>query len=191
MIGKPNPLKKTGRSVFRCLVPMDSIMADPLTAPLFKDQATGLFGPNIPAHDVICGSYPCRSNKVMNVAYMHPTKPEDMDKDSWNIPASIEDVSQVTKLFHPAIQELPKKAENIGMYNMMFREEIPTFVKGRAVLIGDAAHPMLTCKSGDDDNFFMADKLQFTHKVHRCLSNQLVPWVFSLTMFQRRVSRLD
>lgn len=70
-----------------------------------------------------------------------------LKEDNWDCPATSEDVAKITVDFHPIIQALPWKASDIKSYNMVIREEIATFVKGRALILGDAAHPMLTCMS--------------------------------------------
>jgi hypothetical protein len=125
---------------------MSDVLSDPLTVAPFKDQAPGLFGPNIPGHYNLCGSCPCRHGKVFNLTYVHPSTLEKMRKEeSWNSIATLEDVKKITADFHPVIQVLPRKATDIKSYNIMVREEIPTFVKGRALILGNAARPILTC----------------------------------------------
>lgn len=77
--GTPNPIKHTGRSAYRCMVPFDKIMSDPLTRPLFENQPAGLFGPNLMSKGIIVGSYPCRRGEVLSVAMLHSTKKKEED----------------------------------------------------------------------------------------------------------------
>lgn len=150
VIGHPSPVIQTGKSIYRCLVPIKACLEDPLTAPLFENQPPGLFGPNIKDHDTICGLYPIRQNSMLSIAYIHPTKPSERDKEDWNCPATLEDIEESISEFHPAIKEIPRKVRNpqggvdITCYKLVVRKETETFVKGRTLLIGDAAHAMLT-----------------------------------------------
>ncbi|KPI35784.1 6-hydroxynicotinate 3-monooxygenase [Cyphellophora attinorum] len=45
--------------------------------------------------------------------------------------------------FHPAVKAICEGATDVKVYNQMYRNPIETFVKRRAVLVGDAAHLML------------------------------------------------
>lgn len=143
-INRPNPIVQTGKSVYRCLVPMDAVLEDPSTAHLYEDQEPGLFGPSIRNNTTICGQYPVRNNTMLSITFSHPTTPSEADKLDWNSPATLEDVEESIASFHPAVQEVMRKGTDIACYNMITRNEIPTFVKGRGLLLGDAAHPMLT-----------------------------------------------
>jgi 2-polyprenyl-6-methoxyphenol hydroxylase-like FAD-dependent oxidoreductase len=39
--------------------------------------------------------------------------------------------------------DTPRTAEDLKLWKLLFRSPIPSWTKGKAVLIGDAAHPML------------------------------------------------
>ncbi|CCF40830.1 hypothetical protein CH063_11297 [Colletotrichum higginsianum] len=45
--------------------------------------------------------------------------------------------------FHPSVLSLLDKASEVKQWPLLYRAPIPTWRKGRMVLIGDAAHPML------------------------------------------------
>lgn len=84
----------------------------------------------------------------------------------WHSPASVEDMLLAVKDFHPLVHSILKlynsihlfvqytpanfqdrKATDVKLYNLMKREPLDHFTRGKAVLIGDAAHPMLPSKS--------------------------------------------
>lgn len=47
----------------------------------------------------------------------------------------------------PFLRMLEKvPSENIGLWDLLDMELLPSFIKGKAVLIGDAAHPFLPCE---------------------------------------------
>jgi len=39
--------------------------------------------------------------------------------------------------------DTPRTAEDLKLWKLLFRSPIPSWTKGKAVLTGDAAHPML------------------------------------------------
>ena len=59
-----------------------------------------------------------------------------------------------------------RKATDVKVHNQMFRNAIPKFTNGRAVLIGDAAHFMLPSMSLLRI-YYRSDKFQHTAKAHQ------------------------
>lgn len=51
---------KTGNSVFRTLISMDKIMADPVTAKVFEGEAAGYLRATASSDGVFIFMYPCR-----------------------------------------------------------------------------------------------------------------------------------
>lgn len=94
--------------------------------------------------------------------------------EDWNVDASIDDLLTEFDGFHPALLEawksvshilpycsalwcgvileysliawLHRKADDLKLWKLLARKPIPRWYNGKAVLIGDAAHPMLPCK---------------------------------------------
>lgn len=147
-INRSNPYVQTGKAVYHAIVPMQAVLDDELTAPLFQNQEPGLLGPNTRNYSTICGHTPVRNNTLLSLTYIHPIKPFEESKLDWRSPAALVDLEGSIADFNAAIKEIPRKVENtatdISCYNIVTRNEIPTFTKGRALLLGDAAHPMLT-----------------------------------------------
>lgn len=81
----------------------------------------------------------------------------------WNLEADLGTLMNEIKEFHPSLQAacryvkrritqnlrspLDRKAKDVKLYKLLFRVPLPTWHKSRLVIIGDAAHPMLPCKS--------------------------------------------
>jgi hypothetical protein len=59
-----------------------------------------------------------------------------------------------------------RKATEVKVHNQMFRNAIPKFTNGKAVLIGDAAHFMLPSMSLLRI-YYHSDKFQHTAKAHQ------------------------
>lgn len=147
--GVYTPMQRSGQTAFRCLIPMKDILTDPVCAPLFKDEAPGFWAPVLPARGVMCVTYPCRNNEILNCLIVArkmksaDATDEEQTIEDWNFPATPEMLADVLEGFHPNVKALMMKEPNIKMYTQMKRDPLPKMSKGKAVLIGDACHPML------------------------------------------------
>ncbi|KAL2401453.1 hypothetical protein ABEF93_006245 [Exophiala dermatitidis] len=147
--GKQVPMQRSGQTAYRCLIPMKDILADEETRPLFENQPPGFWAPALPAKGVMVVSYPCRNNEVLNVVAVHrrlgqhATSEDDVFIDDWNFPATHDDLEKVLDGFHPSVKKLLLKSPEVKVYTQMKREPLSKMTKGKAVLIGDACHPML------------------------------------------------
>ena len=144
------PMQRSGQTAYRCLIPFSEIMKDPETAALFEGQKPGFWAPSLPAKGTMCVTYPCRKGEVLNCIVLHRRlgQATATDKDvetieDWNFPASHEDLKEILQGFHPAVTALMMKTPEVKVYTQMKRQPILTLTEGKAVLIGDAAHPML------------------------------------------------
>lgn len=134
------PTKKTGKSVYRTLIPMATLLADPLVAPLFADQPSGHISAVNRATGTLLVTYPCRSETEMNVAIFHSTRPHQADAEDWNSPATVQGAVDALEGYHPAWRKLVGHAESIKCYTVGHRDVLPRMTRGRAVIIGDAAY---------------------------------------------------
>lgn len=80
---------------------------------------------------------------MLNVALGHNTRLEDVAKEDWHSPSSVEDVLEVISEFAPAVRELLSLAPEVKVYTLATREPLPTLSHGRAVIVGDAAAVMM------------------------------------------------
>lgn len=147
VIGYDNPLIVAPKSIYRCLVPMSDVLNDPATQPLVVNEAPSLLTLKLD-ESAICASYPVRSNSILSISYVHPTKESERGIVDWNTPATHADIEESFPEHHSAVRALPSKAigkeHGITCYPVVTRREVPTFVNGRTLLLGDAAHPMFT-----------------------------------------------
>ncbi|KAI1261187.1 hypothetical protein F5Y18DRAFT_431492 [Xylariaceae sp. FL1019] len=141
--GKDEPIKEMPWSAYRCLIPMEDILADEKLQSIFESEKPGFWAPfHLPTAFYLI-AYPCRDNKILNIALRHTTQPKDRNKKDWNSPASVEDVLELLKDHHPLLSEIMKKATDIKIYKLLRREPLRRYANGRAVVIGDAAHTIL------------------------------------------------
>ena len=147
--GKDVPMQRSGQTAYRCLIPMADILSDPVTAPLFENQAPGFWAPALPPKGVMAVTYPCRKNTLLNVLLVHrklgqhASSEEDATIEDWNFPATHEDLERVLDGFHDTVKRVFMKSPEVKVYTQMKRQPLSCMTKGKAVLIGDASHPML------------------------------------------------
>ena len=147
--GSKIPLHETGRSAYRSLIPMDKLLSDPEARKMFEEDGhLGLTGSANPETGVFCIAYPCRKGQVMNIAIFHRMQPENRRLSDWDSPATIEQALHGLEGFHPSFKAMIKCAEDMRVYTVLHRDPLPNYVKGRVVMIGDAAHPMLPTLAG-------------------------------------------
>lgn len=57
-------MMRSGQTAYRCLIPMDEILKDETTRPLFENEEPGFWAPSLPAKGVMCVCYPCRKYEL-------------------------------------------------------------------------------------------------------------------------------
>ncbi|KAK9781957.1 hypothetical protein SCAR479_01828 [Seiridium cardinale] len=141
--GQDDTLKEMGWSAYRCLIPMSAILSDPLTRPIFEDQPPGYWTPFYLPDAFYMVAYACRNNSTLNIALRHTTQPKDRDKEDWDSAATHDDVLEVLKGYHPLMSKIIEKAPEVKIYKLVRREPLSTYSRGRAVIVGDAAHTVM------------------------------------------------
>ncbi|EGZ78691.1 FAD/NAD(P)-binding domain-containing protein [Neurospora tetrasperma FGSC 2509] len=123
-----------------------------------------------PIKDVLWVSYPCRGGRVLNNAIVHDTPPQPSGEAGessppgrgWSTAVGKEEVLKVLSGFHGAVRALvdlaygeegeEKEGEENGrgtgekgikVHHLFKRPALNSFVRGKAVVIGDAAHVMM------------------------------------------------
>jgi salicylate hydroxylase len=124
---------------------MDKVLADPYLRELYKDGKAG-FRINLDfADDVLFINYQCRSDTMLNCAFVHNTRKDQDESDVWNSQASVAKVLETCRNFHPVLKRYVElcEDEDIKVHHAVKRPPLPSFVNGRALVLGDAAHVML------------------------------------------------
>lgn len=146
--GREEPIIKSPLSIYRFMKPMSSFLEHPSASHFYKGQPTGMtvfFVNQVGKPGVLLNTYPVRGEQLLYVALMHPTKPQEWAiGDNWNAEASYEDLVADMREFHPSVKVICEGAEDIKVFTVMKRDPVPNLTRGRAVLIGDAGHLMLS-----------------------------------------------
>lgn len=142
--GYENSAVPTGISCFRCLIPVKEIQDDPECA-FFMEEMEGklrmFVSPTESQRRVVW--YPCRENQILNVAFMCPDREGLESTEDWNIRIPSEIFLNELTGYHPALRHLLAKGKDVRLWKLLFRAPLPTWHRGKLVVIGDAAHPML------------------------------------------------
>lgn len=172
-LGYPPVSQPTGRSIYRWLVSMDDVMADPELAEQYRGKLPGFLGWFDGARHILWVNYTCRGGSVLNNAVVHDSEdyfpPQSSSSDTsrqlghgtqgerredgaederdmlWHVAAAKETVLQTLSNFHPAARRIVSMAseDGIRVHRLYKRPPLESFVRGRAVVIGDAAHVMI------------------------------------------------
>ncbi|KAK0657328.1 hypothetical protein B0T16DRAFT_425591 [Cercophora newfieldiana] len=138
---KDTKLFSTGKAAFRFLIPRRVAEADPVTAPLVehKNALSMWFG-----DDRRIVMYPCNDNQLLNIVCIHPeSESHATERDEWNKQGSIEQVLKIYQNFDPALKALMGKVDPaaVQVWQLLDMTKLPTWISGKLVLLGDAAHP--------------------------------------------------
>lgn len=146
--GREEPIIKSPLSIYRFMQPISSILEDPQAGHFYRDQPSGFtafFVNQVGKPGVLLNTYPVRGEQLLYCAFMHPTKPQERNiGDNWNAEASYEDLMADLQEFHSSVKVICEGAKDINVFTIMKRDPVPNLTRGRAVLVGDAGHLMLS-----------------------------------------------
>lgn len=146
VIGREYPVLKSPMAMYRFLQPMSKILGNGQCAKFYADQPSGFTTfykaeTGKPGH--LLNTYPCRGGELLYAALLHPARPQEKDLDGWTNATDAANVLEDSKGFHESVRAICEGATDVRVYKNMWRDPIETFVNGKAILIGDAAHLML------------------------------------------------
>jgi salicylate hydroxylase len=130
VIAKTNP-RFTGKICYRSVVPTEAVRG---TRP-WTEGAQWL-GP----HGTIV-LYPLRGEELINVVCHHDD--DGYRHESWIAECSREEVLERYAGWHESLLRLFAAADTWYKWALYDRDPIPQWTRGRATVLGDAAHPML------------------------------------------------
>lgn len=132
MLGKEQP-QFTGVVAYRAVVPVERLAGLPN-----MDNFTKWWGPN---PDVQIVSFPLNRGKDL---FIFATTPQEgWELESWTAPGEVSELRDIYKNFHPEARALLDACDSVLKSALYIRDPLPTWHKGRMVLLGDACHPMM------------------------------------------------
>lgn len=152
MLGQERPTFM-GQVAWRGVIPVSDLTVD------VKPDACVWAGPG--RHFV---TYYLRGGDYVN--FVAVEERSDWRSESWREEGDVDELKRVFADWHPEVRELIKAASSTFLWALNGRDELPTWHKGRVVLLGDACHPMLP---------FMAQgaamAIEDGYVLAKCLSN--------------------
>ncbi|KAI1819339.1 putative salicylate hydroxylase [Xylaria intraflava] len=128
-------------SAYRFVLPLESVRGDEqVMALLNKNHGIRYMGPG--GHVM---AYPLRNNKLYNVVLVRRVEHEHSPGSSWTTPGNKQEVLEHYRGWSPVIQALMRHAPDFGILEtpMNHMPPLPSWVKGRIALAGDACHFMV------------------------------------------------
>ncbi|SPO01420.1 related to salicylate 1-monooxygenase [Cephalotrichum gorgonifer] len=161
VVGEPREAIPTGISAYRMLLPVESLSGLKIPKDVLdiaKPVTTMVVG-----HDrrVIMG--PGRGGKVFGIVALVPDENmhETSAAGSWVAQGSIPALLKAFAGFPAWMLEIFERAPDVGLWQLRDIDPLPRWVRGRTILIGDAAHAMLpTQGQGASQSFEDAEALQ-------------------------------
>ncbi|KNG51781.1 fad binding domain containing protein [Stemphylium lycopersici] len=145
LLGKEIKPKPTGSSCYRLMMSSQALKQ---AAPAFaahinpQDPYTSM----IMAHDCRLIMGPARDGKLYSVVALVPDEKMHEVPDaaqSWVTEGDPQKMLETFKDFPSWAKEMLNQAESVGLWQLRDIDPLDTWVRGRAILIGDAAHAML------------------------------------------------
>lgn len=121
----------TGHMCWRSLIPFDGPELD-----LVSPDNSIWFGPH--GHVV---TYYVKGGRGVNLVAVLET--DTWVEESWNVRSTREELAAAYRGWHPKLQRLFERAEEVYKWGLFDRDPVTRWSTGRVTLLGDAAHPML------------------------------------------------
>jgi salicylate hydroxylase len=135
----PQPARYTQQMAWRCIVPIECVprrVGPGGAVAVGRDEYVGWIGPD--GH-VIC--YPIRGGELYNVFAGHVS--EDWVEESWVAPSSVDELLAGYAGWNEALLAMLGNVRQCFKWGIRDRNPLPAWTRGRATLLGDAAHPMM------------------------------------------------
>jgi len=130
--GEDHP-RYTGMVSYRGTFPSDRAAGLPDT-----DAFTKWWG-EVPEKQIV--TFPLTGGREIFVFATLPQ--EDWSEEGWTLPGDAEDLRRAYANFHGDARKLLDSLDDVTRSALHVRDPMPQWAKGRATLLGDAAHPMV------------------------------------------------
>lgn len=144
VLGHKATARPSGHSAYRLLIPFERLrkLNDPEIEAIISKPSLSMFV----AEDrrVVC--YTCRFKGVdqLNVVAMVPdAKLNEASSESWFEPGNVEDLLKSFDEFGRLPKQILSQTTECGLYQLRDQDPLDRWCRGRLIIIGDAAHPML------------------------------------------------
>lgn len=143
VLGKEASAHRTGHSAYRVMVPMQELEKEKEFVRVVDPRKS--FTTMVMGHDRRLIMGPARNASVYSVVAMVPdeTMGESSEDSSWTTTADLAKMLETFSVFPEWAKAPLRLAREAGLWQLRDLDPLSTWHKGRAILIGDAAHAML------------------------------------------------
>ncbi|KAJ9610633.1 hypothetical protein H2200_005410 [Cladophialophora chaetospira] len=143
VLDKEVPTLPTGHSAYRMVIPVSSLLDEAEFVKVIdpRESVTTM----VMAHDCRLIMGPAQNSSIYSIVALVPDERmnETAANSSWTTEGDLAKMLQTFELF-PDWAKVPLRlAEAAGLWQLRDLDPLPTWYKGRTILIGDAAHAML------------------------------------------------
>ncbi|KAL0931218.1 uncharacterized protein CTRU02_213953 [Colletotrichum truncatum] len=146
ILGGESEMISAGVSLYRFVYPLDKVKEILGGLPDALDPKGGGFLNLMTANDDLNRNiifYPCRNYTILNVVARVPDSILAQDSEtSWSAEGNIKEMLEHFSDFAPWMLDIIRHVDNVRLYKVKDADPLSHYVGGRAVIIGDAAHPM-------------------------------------------------
>jgi salicylate hydroxylase len=144
ILGEELTANPTGLSAYRCLVPKERLADIPEALEIVESPDDGFLKILITDKQERIIMYPCRNGTILNIVAVCPDGfLNEESAQSWNRPGSIAEMVDTFKSFPEWLRTVLTRADEPGLWQLRDQNPLKTWIRGRAIIIGDAAHAML------------------------------------------------
>lgn len=144
VLGRPANAQPSGHSAYRFMIPFDKLqeLRDEEVDRIMAEPALSMFvGED---RRMVC--YTCKydGQHLLNVIAIVPDVGLFEDStESWSAKGSLKDLSASFAHFPSTVKKILSQASECGLYQLRDQDPLDKWYRHRALLTGDAAHPML------------------------------------------------
>jgi len=124
---------------------MEDVLAEPTLRKIYSQKLPGFVGFKDPDVNTLWVTYRCRGGTVLNNAVAHNTRAGHGQGNKWHSQVSPAEVLGLVDKFHASLKKIVSMAseDGINIHHLHTRPPLTSFVRGRTVVVGDAAHVMV------------------------------------------------
>ncbi|GAA6037985.1 hypothetical protein JCM8097_009526 [Rhodosporidiobolus ruineniae] len=143
VLGNKLVAQRSGYSAYRALIPRDVLATNPKLLPYLDGDASGTGFCTFMAKDRRLVAYPCRASELLNIVAIVPDSEAKESQEVWSQAGKTEELLASFSEFCDDAKDILRLVSSCALWQLREQDPLPTWTKGRVILIGDAAHAML------------------------------------------------
>ncbi|GAA5869814.1 hypothetical protein JCM8547_005850 [Rhodosporidiobolus lusitaniae] len=135
--------QRSGYSAYRALIPRDVLSSKPHLVHYLDGDETGTGFCTFMANDRRLVAYPCRGSQLLNIVAIVPDSEAKDSQEAWSQAGKTDELLASFSEFCDDAKDILKLVSSCALWQLREQDPLPTWTKGRVILIGDSAHAML------------------------------------------------